>query len=56
MPIAFAAYRNAIVPFSRVRLRHVGRAQNLAGMRSNACGPSTPQPLAPAIQSGMSER
>lgn len=53
-----AAYRNAIVPFSRVRLRHVGRAQNLAGIALERlrAGLPTPQPLAPAIQSGMSER
>jgi len=43
-----AAYRNALVPFSRLRLRHVGRAQNLAGialehLRAGLC---PPQPLA----------
>lgn len=52
-----AAYRDAIVPFSRVRLRHVGRAQNLAGiaLERMRAGQPLPQPLALAPGSGMSK-
>ncbi|GHC87072.1 reverse transcriptase-like protein [Novosphingobium pokkalii] len=44
----FAAYLNGLVSFSRVRLRHVGRAQNLAGIALDRlrAGLAPPQPLA----------
>ncbi|MBB3358379.1 MULTISPECIES: reverse transcriptase-like protein [unclassified Novosphingobium] len=43
-----AAYRNDLVSFSRVRVRHVGRAQNLAGiaLEYRRAGLAPPQPLA----------
>lgn len=43
-----AAYRNGLVSFSHVRVRHVGRAQNLAGIALDylRAGLAPPQPLA----------
>lgn len=48
-----ADYRNGLVSFTRLRVRHVGRAQNLAGIALDhlRAGLAPPQPL--ATQQGL---